>query len=330
MRALILLITGSLLLMVSACSPDEESKGASNGLIKPKATGKIGELVVVMPDSWWNDTAGAAFRTYFGNEYPGLPQRETAFTLVHINPKEYNRLFKTHRNLILVEEDSTGLAYEYDRFAKGQLVMAIEAPSVEAFAALLRKEGQKASEEYRKAEINRLNKAHALVRTTEANDELAKMGLRITVPNDFRLNKAEDGFIWFFRDKREITQGVVIYISDLLPDMGMEEAIIAARDSATRVVEGGVEGAYMAVEKLYSPSVEATEVQGRFAMKTRGLWKMENDFMGGSFVNLTIWDEVNQRSVSVDGFVYAPGKDKRNYMMELEAMVESLQFVDAQ
>jgi len=64
-------------------------------------------------------------------------------------------------------------------------------------------------------------------------------------------------------------------------------------------------------------------------MKTRGLWKMENDFMGGSFVNLTIWDEANQRSVSVDGFVYAPGKDKRNYMMELEAMVQSLQFVNA-
>ena len=62
-------------------------------------------------------------------------------------------------------------------------------------------------------------------------------------------------------------------------------------------------------------------------METRGLWKMENDFMGGPFVNYTIWDEDGNRTVVVDGFVYAPGKDKRNYVMELEAIIQSLRFV---
>jgi len=330
MKSLAIGLLTAALFSFFSCGSNSEKDGGSGGVMKLKSTGKMGELVIVMPESWWNDTAGAALRYYFGNEYPGLPQREPSFTLVHINPKEYNRLFKTHRNLILVEDDSAGIAYEYDRFAKGQLVMAMEAPDPMSFAKLMRREGKRASDEFMKAEVERLDKAHKGVKTVETVDELAALGIQITVPNDFRLNAVEDDFIWFFRDKRDITQGVVIYISDLLPDVGMEDAVVAARDSATTRVEGGAEGAYMSVEKLYAPLVETTEVQGRFAMKTRGLWRMENDFMGGSFINLTIWDEAKNRTVSVDGFVYAPGKDKRNFMMELEAIVQSIQFISTE
>lgn len=316
----------STLFVLSACKPEKDGKRRSGG-VKPTSTGKLGELVVVMPESWWQDTAGVAFRHYFGSEYPGLPQRETRFTVVQIPPSAYNKLFKTHRNLVLVEEDSAGLGFEYNRFATDQLVMAIEAPSPMEFTKLLKEKGADAANQFTDAEIKRLDRAHRLVKTNDAYNELREMGLEITIPNDFRLNMMEDDFIWFFRDKREVTQGILIYVGDPLPDLGMEQAIVAARDSMTLRVEGEVEGTYMRVEQLYAPVVRATETQGRFAMETRGLWKMENDFMGGPFVNYTIWDEDGNRTVVVDGFVYAPGKDKRNYVMELEAIIQSLRFV---
>ncbi|MCE2494973.1 MAG: DUF4837 family protein [Flavobacteriales bacterium] len=320
-----LLLTG--LMILSSCKSEKGGKRPADG-VKPKSTGRLGELAVVMPESWWQDTAGAAFRHYFGSKYPGLPQVESRFTLVHIPPSAYNRLFKTHRNLVLVEqEDSAGVGFEFNRYATGQLVMALEASSALEFAELLKERGAEAAERFTNAEIDRLYKAHRLIETNEAYNELRAMGLEVTVPNDFRLNLVEDEFIWFFRDKRKVTQGILIYIWETLPDIGMEEAIVAARDSATLRVEGEGADAYMSVEKLYAPVVEATEAQGRFAMETRGLWKMENDFMGGSFINKTIWDEANDRTVSIDGFIYAPGEDKRNYMMELEAIVESLRFV---
>lgn len=324
-KLILLLFTG--LLVLSSCKNKGGESRASAG-VKPKSTGKLGELVVVMPESWWQDTAGAAFRYYFSSEYPGLPQIESRFTVVHIPPKAYNRLFKTHRNLVLVEqEDSAGIGFVKDRFATGQLVMALEANSPMELAELLKKNGDKAVRQFTKAEVGRLNSAHRLVATHDAAQEFADLGIEVTIPNDFRLNLVEDDLIWFFRDKREVTQGVLIYVGASLPDMGMEEAVVAARDSATLRVEGELPDTYMRVEKLYAPVVLATELQGRFAMETRGLWKMENDFMGGSFINKTIWDDANGRFVAVDGFVYAPGKDKRNYMMELEAIVESLRFV---
>lgn len=321
----VLLLIG--LMILSSCASDKGEKRSTGG-VKPKSTGKLGEMVVVMPESWWQDTAGAAFRYYFESEYPGLPQVESRFTVVHIPPSAYNRLFKTHRNLVLVEqEDSAAIGYEYNRFASGQLVMGIEASNPAELAQLLRESGLEAAKKFSDAEVNRLNRAHKLVKTNDAYSDLRALGLEVTVPNDFRLNLIEEDFIWFFRDKRKVTQGILIYIGDVLPDVGMEDAIIAARDSATLRVEGERPGTYMCVEKIYAPMVQATEAQGRFAMETRGLWKMENDYMGGSFINKTIWDEANDRTVSIDGFVYAPGEDKRNYMMELEAIVESLRFV---
>ena len=58
----------------------------------------------------------------------------------------------------------------------------------------------------------------------------------------------------------------------------------------------------------------------------RGLWKVQNDFMGGPFVSLTVLDPSKKRVVTVEGNVYAPKNNKRNYIRQLEAMIYSLEF----
>ena len=54
------------------------------------------------------------------------------------------------------------------------------------------------------------------------------------------------------------------------------------------------------------PSYEEVEFDGHFALEVRGLWKMENDFMGGPFYSLTIVDEARGRLLTVEGYAYAP------------------------
>jgi hypothetical protein len=46
--------------------------------------------------------------------------------------------------------------------------------------------------------------------------------------------------------------------------------------------------------------------------------------MGGPFVSLSCVDGTGTRLVTVEGFVYAPQFDKREYMRELEALVFSM------
>ena len=62
-------------------------------------------------------------------------------------------------------------------------------------------------------------------------------------------------------------------------------------------------------------------------MEIRGLWRMENDFMGGPFISLTCLDEKNNTLITAEGYVFAPQFDKLLYLHEVEAMVKSIKEV---
>ena len=47
--------------------------------------------------------------------------------------------------------------------------------------------------------------------------------------------------------------------------------------------------------------------------------------MGGPFISHTRLDELHNRLITIEGFVFAPGRDKRNLLRQVEAMVYSVQ-----
>ena len=56
-------------------------------------------------------------------------------------------------------------------------------------------------------------------------------------------------------------------------------------------------------------------------LKVRGLWKMQNGFMGGPFISNFINDKLNDRVLVIEGFLFNPGKEKRNSLQELEWLI---------
>ncbi len=58
----------------------------------------------------------------------------------------------------------------------------------------------------------------------------------------------------------------------------------------------------------------------------RGLWELHGDFMGGPFVSYTVVDERHNRVVTLDGFVYNPGHDKRDLLRQIESLLYTLSF----
>lgn len=46
--------------------------------------------------------------------------------------------------------------------------------------------------------------------------------------------------------------------------------------------------------------------------------------MAGPFLNYIIQDTINNRLLVMEGFVFSPSIQKRNYMVELEAIFRSL------
>ncbi len=50
--------------------------------------------------------------------------------------------------------------------------------------------------------------------------------------------------------------------------------------------------------------------------------------MGGPFVSLSVVDVKRDRIVTVEGFVFAPGKSKMNLVRQVEAVIYSLKIND--
>ena len=80
---------------------------------------------------------------------------------------------------------------------------------------------------------------------------------------------------------------------------------------------------YMRINDEDLPILEYNkDINGLYAKEYRGIWEMENDFMGGPFHT---WMIVNgDELIYVDGFVWSPGKTKRDMLQQLEQIVSTI------
>jgi len=105
--------------------------------------------------------------------------------------------------------------------------------------------------------------------------------------------------------------------------------VVFYRDSiGKRFIPGPTDSTYMKTENNISPSQIFTQIHGKKAIETRGLWNMKNDFMGGPYINYTIIDKKHKRLMVGEGFIYAPAIDKRDYMIQLEAILKTIKLKD--
>jgi hypothetical protein len=63
-----------------------------------------------------------------------------------------------------------------------------------------------------------------------------------------------------------------------------------------------------------------------YALETRGLWKVENDFMGGPFVSYSFLSPKDSQIYTIIGYVYNPNKKKRDLLRQMESMIYSIEF----
>ena len=82
-------------------------------------------------------------------------------------------------------------------------------------------------------------------------------------------------------------------------------------------------GSYM----ITNPTVEPVYGQKIFnnitRQEVRGLWDTQNDFMGGPFVQHAFLSKDGSEVIVIEGFVYAPKYNKRNYLRQVESIIYS-------
>ncbi len=319
-----------ILVMLTAFSCNQ---GKVRKNLLPGVSGSAGEVIVVMDKSYWDGTAGLAFKNLLTEDTPGLPQSEPLFNLVNISRKAFSELFRIHRNIIMTNISNTvekpGIQVEYDKWAKPQIVINIVAPNRDSFMKLFDNNSQKILGLLLKAEKDRISDNYKTYSEHKVISRLEKSaGVHLTIPKGYTYDLDTNNFIWISHETPEISQGIFVYYYDYVDTAAFTvNALIDKRNELLKNYVGGAnDGTFMTTEMQVFPNYRSYILKGKYTAELRGLWKVKGDFMGGPFVSISQLDKKNNRIVTVEGYVYAPKFNKRNYIRQLEAILYSITF----
>lgn len=303
-------------------------KNNSNKKYLPDASGAINNVSVVTENDLWDGQVGEAIRDVLAKPIYGLPQDEPTFTISQIPPAVFSDFVTKNRTVLKIEMNKeAGITILDDVYAKPQKVIVVTGKTKEAVIDVLKANETKIIDTFRNAELaERLRQMAKSPHSFEVIKE--KLGLTIEFASVYRKAKETDNFFWFRKDITTGTSNLMIYVLPLNAikrNDSVVNQIIKIRDSIGKAhIEGPVEGSYLVTENAYTPFHGETIIDNKPTLETKGIWDVKKAFMGGPFINYAIEDKINKRWVVVEGFAFAPSVEKRNYMLELEAIIRSV------
>ena len=318
-RHLILLLL-SAILTVPGCK--------STGSLLPSVSGKAGEIIVVMEKPDWEDTLGGDVRDLLACDCPWLAQKEPLYNLVNVVPSAFVDLFKVHRNIILFQVgpqiDTTGIIYKHDVWASPQCVIQLSAPTSAQASELLKEKGPMIISSIEQAERDRVIRNTLRYEERSIYPAVTKVfGGSPHFPSGYKLRKITDDFAWIADDK-QVYQDVFIYRYPVEADPFTLDKIVAHRNAILKEnVPGMFDGTYMTTSEFFTPTLEYLKYRGRDLVQVRGMWEVQNDFMGGPFVSHSFYSPDGREIYVAEAWVYAPQFDKRQYLRQVESVLYS-------
>ncbi len=346
----------SVVSILSSCS-DEVSPSMQ---AMPTALGKMNEIVVIADQELWDGPIGDTIQYYFASSYPIMPSPEPFFDLRHFTPEEIKnqKLKRELRTYMIVgniaDESASSTAMirqdigesKYlealegngnnnsvgnNRWARNQLVVYLYANSEDALAETIRKSFSAIAKRVNVHDLKQLSqrvyaRPENLGLTRKLKEEY---GLDLRVPGDYSLalEKVEENLIWLRKDDPEATLNFVLQKIPYTDKNQISKAEIKRlRDKFGKAyVSTDVEGSYMRTNDVDLPMYEYTiDINGMYALEARGIWEINNDFMGGPFISYMILSPDQKQLYFIDAFVFAPGKAKRDLIQQLEHLAKGI------
>ena len=300
----------------------------NTGPLLPSVSGKAGEIIVVMEKHDWEDTLGGDVRELLACDCPWLAQKEPLYNLVNVIPSAFADLFKVHRNIILFQVgpqiDSVGIIYKHDVWAAPQCVIQLSAPTAAQASDLLKEKGPMIVSSIEQAERDRVIRNTLRYEEHELYPQVAEVfGGSLHFPTGYQLRKITDSFAWIAYDKQAY-QDVFVYRYPVEDNPFTLDKIIAHRNAMLQEnVPGMFDGTYMTTSEYFTPTLEYLKYRGRDFVQVRGMWEVQNDFMGGPFVSHSFYSPDGSEIIVAEAWVYAPQFDKRQYLRQVESVLYS-------
>lgn len=311
---------------------------------KAEATGLRGEVLIIMDDFFWKNEAGESIKTYFEKELPGTPQPAEPQLSVRCYPhKNFNRNHKTNRNIVTVSFDEklskTSINIEHDKWMKKQTFVEIKSPDMTSFTEFMNREGEKIADLFLRDELKRVRSYFSASKNPNALKLIEdKHNLNITFPKEYSIITNKKSFLSATHERMisrngkmfDLQQGIFVYHYPYVSDsiFNADYLIKKRNEILGTYVKGATDDEFMSTnsDPRVEPIIDTVNLNGEFAIEMRGLWRMENNFMGGPFISLTTIDKKNNRVVTAEGYIFAPNSPKRELIRDLEAIIYSVSF----
>ncbi|TRX55571.1 DUF4837 family protein [Fulvivirga sp. M361] len=356
MKTKILTILSLITILISVgCS---ENDGKRDKTFLPKATGRAGEMIVVMDSAQWAGELGEEIKQTFRAELEGLPRDERMFKINRVDPTKLNNLLKGVKNLLFVmtldsrsgqskvlknyftkssldrikKDSSIYVHTKTDEFAKGQSIMYLFSSTEKALIQKIKGNKDVLQNYFNNAEKDRLTKGLFKAKESKGlRDMLRKEHeCSMRVPFGYKLVVNEKGFIWFRQINDESDKNVFITYKDYISREDFQKGkLILWRDSVAGeqlFEDPDLTDSYIVTETSvpYIPvTTKETNFNGKYGVEMKGLWKTNNLSMGGPFLGFSVVDEALGRIYYIEGFVYSPGKNQREFMREMEVILST-------
>ncbi|WKN32279.1 DUF4837 family protein [Porifericola rhodea] len=336
--------------LFGACSEG----GSSSTDTLPTARGAAGEVVLVMDSALWHGDLGDELRQTFLKAMPGLPQPEPYFSVRYVDPFKLNKVLKNAKNMLFVatldnesmagkkmksyftqssvsriEEDPNLFQFsKKNQFAKGQEVLFLFGTSEDALIDNLKNNREEVRNHFHEVEINRLrqNLYKANERKTVNRYLLEEYEFYLKVPYGYEQvpRKDADNFVWIRNLGDEVDKSIIVAYKDYTSEEAFKpESIMEFREQIAKQYLADDSTTHMTVQSLAPIEHDTVNFNGKYAIETRGLWKLTNNSMGGPFLSYTFVDEDSGRLYYIEGFVYSPSKQKRPFIREIEAILNT-------
>ena len=240
-----------------------------------------------------------------------------------------------------LERGGRGIIERDDLWMSDQLVVYATAPSDSALAEQIRTEGEDLRASFSRLARVRLaedmfekgQQTEVEQQLLDAHDFAIKVQHDYVVIQDTTFLSDRDTRGTFVRLRRLAGQDswrdmFVYYEEDPRLERLHPDSVRVLRNRLTeRFVRGTFPESYITIEErdLTRRPIETDTVSlgGRFAIETRGTWRMTGDAMGGPFVSYAFFDEDTSRFYLIDGMIYGPrytNEEKREFLRQMEAI----------
>jgi len=320
------------LMATQSCDTLQNQDGAS-GRIMPNITGGAGEVLVIMDNLNWDNSSGELLKDILKEEFSGLPQSEPLFDVLHITAGSFEGIYQFHRSIVLTTIESgkePRIRFRENIWAKPQIMIQMEASTGAELRQLISENEQHIQSFLVQYDRNRLMTIYKKSKDPVIQKEIAaNHQVQLAIPRGYTLDFSKEEYTSVSIEAPDLSQVIQVYD---YPANGPEDLtsanIIEQRNNFTKTyVLGPRDGSYMTISRLFEPITYDLKNHDLDVIEMRGLWELENGFMGGPFVSHSVYDAKRNRIVTVDGYIYHPNQKKRVKIKQLEAIIYSMEII---